>query len=245
MSCSLVKVVLLAAAVEAFVLFPASSESSSSRRRVVVEGGRAATPLGRVSTPAGKRARVDELSAAIDDATLIFGFKGEGLNVKVMDDLRTRLPETARASIAKNTLFKRAGIQSGWSQETVDAPLFKGVNFWVFSGEDLKGTMDAYTAWIKEHGLKEGGYEIRGGVLEGATIDDKGVKSAIDLPTKPELMARLAAAINLAGPLGIAKGIKNAKGNPQGLAVRLKKAAGSNLAVVIKLSVGDEEKNPN
>lgn len=208
------------------------------RRTVVVEGGRTATPLGRVTTPDGKRQRVQELSTAIDDAAMIFSFKGEGLDIKVINDLRVKLPETSKAAIAKNKLMRLAGSSSGWTEETLEssAHMFKGSNMWIFSGDDMKGTIKAYNAWIKDNGLKESGYEIRGGYLQGSHLDEKGVQAAVDLPTKPELMARLAGAINLAGPLGLATSIKNAKGNPQGLAVRLKKAAGGKLAVALKVS---------
>lgn len=217
---------------------PVNSRNIQRQRGlIVVEGGRTASPLGRVSTPAGKQARVQELSEAIGEATLIFSFKGEGLNIKVLNDLRNKLPETSKAAIAKNTLMKRAGAESGWSDDVIDgsAHMFKGQNLWIFSGEDMKATVNAYESWVKENGLKDGGYDIRGGFFEGSHVDDKGVKAAIDLPTKPELMARLAAAINLAGPLGIARNIKNAKGNAQGLAVRLKKASGGKLAIALKV----------
>eukprot|EP00630_Chrysocystis_fragilis_P006342 CAMPEP_0197394706 /NCGR_PEP_ID=MMETSP1165-20131217/5832_1 /TAXON_ID=284809 /ORGANISM="Chrysocystis fragilis, Strain CCMP3189" /LENGTH=229 /DNA_ID=CAMNT_0042920433 /DNA_START=119 /DNA_END=808 /DNA_ORIENTATION=- len=222
------------------------AESPAQRQLVIVAGGRKATPLGRMSTPTYKAERVAELSSAIDEATLMFSFKGDGLNVKVMNDLRKKLPESARASVTKNKLMKRASEQSGLPTETeAAAPLFAGTSLWIFSGEDLKETIKAYDAWIKDNGLKEGGYDIKGGFMEGSPLDEAGVKAVIDLPTKPELMARLAGAINMAGPLGIATKLKNAKGNPQGLAVRLKKAAGGKLATALKISVADEEKNPN
>jgi len=105
--------------------------------------------------------------------------------------------------------------------------------------------MAAYDSWIKANDLKEGGYDIRGGFMEGALIDQKAVKGVIDLPTKQELMARLAGAIQLAGPLGIATKLNTAKGNPKGLAIRLKKAAGGKLATALQISVADETKNTN
>ncbi|KAJ8600086.1 hypothetical protein CTAYLR_001906 [Chrysophaeum taylorii] len=235
--------ILLAAYVVAWVPRP---HNVAPRQRVVVSGGRLATPLGRQSTSAGKRERVAQVATAIDDATLVFALKGEGLDIKKITALRKKLPETSTATMVKNTLMKRAGSAAGWTDETIEeSQMFKQSNLWIFTGEELKETIEAYDSWIKENGLKDGGYEIRGGFMEGSHVDQQAVKAVIDLPTKPELMARLAGAIQLAGPLGIAKNIKNAKGNAQGLAVRLKKAAGQKLALAIKLSVGDEEKNPN
>jgi len=218
----------------------------AQQRTVVHMGGRAATPLGRQSTPEGKRSTVGSVGTDMAEASLIFAFPGDGLDIKKLNDLRGKLPETSKARMVKNTLFQLAGKEQGWSDATLEAaePMFHGSNLWIFSGEDMRGTINAYEDWLKDQGLKEG-YDIKGGFMEGTHIDPKGVKGAIDLPTKPELMARLAGAINMAGPLGIATKLKNAKGNAQGLAVRLKQAAGTKLAKAIKLSVGDEEKNPN
>jgi len=232
----------------AWVLPLTTTTTPQQRRVVVVYGGRKATPLGRTNTPAGKRVRVAELASEMEAATLLFSFKGEGLDVPTIDALRAKLPETATAKMVKNKLFKLAGEAAGWSEETLEESqqsILKGSNLWVFSGEDMKGALEGYDEWIKDNGLKEKGYEIRGGFMEGAVIDDKAVKATTDLPTKPELMARLAGAINMAGPLGIATKLSKAKGNPQGLAVRLKQAAGGKLATALKISVADEDKNTN
>ena len=51
------------------------------------------------------------------------------------------------------------------------------------------------------------------------------------LPTKLELYARIASAIQAAGA--------------QGIAIRLKKAAGGQLAKAINMAYADAEKNPN
>uniref|UniRef100_A0A7S3K664 50S ribosomal protein L10 n=1 Tax=Aureoumbra lagunensis TaxID=44058 RepID=A0A7S3K664_9STRA len=225
---------------------PGQQSSVNDRSRVIVEGGRKATPLGRTTTPTGKRTTVSSVSEQIEESSLLFAFNGKGLDLKTISDLRSRLPENTKAQMVKNTLMLRAGVDAGWSESVLEesASIFAGSNLWIFSGEDMRGSIKAYEAWVKDNGLKDD-YEIRGGFMEGAALDSKGVNAVIDLPTKPELMARLAGAINMAGPLGLAQAVKNAKGNPRGLAVRLKKAAGKNLAVALKISVGNEEKNPN
>lgn len=223
---------------------PHHQQPTQHQRDVAMYGGRAATPLGRTTTPAGKRKRVESVTEDIDGATLLFAFDGAGLDVKIMDDLRVRLPEPSTAKIVKNTLMSRAGAAAGWSEATLDGAkdILAGSSFWVFSSEDMRGTLKAYDEWNKEYKLER---EIKGGIMEGSVIDNAGVKAVVDLPTKEELMARLAGAINMAGAQGLATSINNVKGNPQGLAVRLKKAAGGKLATALKISIADEEKNPN
>lgn len=236
---------MLQRAVLLFVPVGAFVTTRPQRTEVVVYGGRAATPLGRATTRVGKEKRVQIVKDDIEASTLVFAFRGDGLDMKLMDDLRKRLPETAKASMVKNKLFQRAGRELGFDEETVGAKteLFSMPNIWIFTDEDMKGPINAYEDWIKENGLKEKGYDVRGGFMENKQIDDQAVLATVDLPTKPELMARLAGAINMAGAQGLATNIKNAKGNPQGLAVRLKQAAGTKLARAIKLSVADPEKN--
>lgn len=65
------------------------------------------------------------------------------------------------------------------------------------------------------------------------------------LPTKVELIARIARAINNAGAQGLVTKIANIQGGPKSIAVRLKKASGQKLATAISLALTDPEKNPN
>ena len=94
----------------ALVTVAPPSRCVSARRTAVVRfGGRKATPLGRTSRPTGKAMTVEKVVTEIDEATLMFAFDGSGLKMKAIDDLRKKLPETAKAKMVKNTLMKRAG----------------------------------------------------------------------------------------------------------------------------------------
>mmetsp|Transcript_13640 Transcript_13640/g.44026 ORF Transcript_13640/g.44026 Transcript_13640/m.44026 type:complete len:232 (-) Transcript_13640:87-782(-) len=196
------------------------------RSGVVVQGGRTATPLGRTSTGAGKAKTVESVAADLGDAMLAFTVDGTGMEIKVLDDLRDKLPETSKARMVKNTLMKRAGEASGWDAalvEQVDDALLTRSNLWIFAPEsDLKASLTAYEGWVKDNGLKET-QGIKGGLFEGEVLDAKKVAAIKDLPTLPELMTRLAVGINMAGAQGIAKSINLAKGGPRGIAIRLKK----------------------
>ena len=141
--------------------------------------------------------------------------------------------------MVKNTLMSKV--------LAVDDPLLAKSNLWILSGEDMKGSMTAFNDWAKEHsksnGLEADAFAVRGGILDGQILDSASVKAVIDLPSKPELMARLGAAINNAGVLGIATSLKNARGNPRGIAVRLREASGGKLFRAVKIGAGDAEKN--
>ena len=86
-------------------------------------------------------------------------------------------------------------------------------------------------------------YEVKGGVSAGQLLDSKGVEQISKLPTKLELIAKIAALIQEAGAQGLARKLKNAKGMPQGIAKRMKQAAGQKLVVAVKMGPGSEEKN--
>jgi hypothetical protein len=68
----------------------------------------------------------------------------------------------------------------------------------------------------------------QGGVFESAIQDGPSVKALQKLPTKLELIQKIAAALQMAGAKGIA--------------VRLKKAAGGQLVKAIKMAFAEEEK---
>ena len=190
------------------------------RTNVIVNGGRTATPLGRTKTLAGKEKIVASVQEDIEGADLIYSFEGSGMGIKVIDDLRDRLPEASKARIVKTTLFKRGLSAAGYGDDVVSqVPALS--NMWVFSTtDDMKATVKAFDGWVKDNGLEK---PIKGGYFDNEFIDAKGVKKVKDLPTMPDLMLKLCVSLNLAGSLGIAKAVKAAKGNPRQVAVAISK----------------------
>ena len=187
---------------------------------MIVKGGRTATPLGRTKTLAGKEKIVASVQEDIEGADLIYSFEGSGMGIKVIDDLRDRLPEASKARIVKTTLFKRGLSAAGYGDDVVSqVPALS--NMWVFSTtDDMKATVKAFDGWVKDNGLEK---PIKGGYFDNDFIDAKGVKKVKDLPTMPDLMLKLCVSLNLAGSLGIAKAVKAAKGNPRQVAVAISK----------------------
>lgn len=227
--------------------FGPARHAAPQRTAVVVNGGRAATPLGRCSTREGKAKRVAEIVENVEGATVMFAVQGSGLSVKQLSALRCKLPEDSKAMVIKNKLLGVAMSQMGASEAVLDEakPLFKQSNLWLMAKDDVKGTMKMYKEWVKDTGLDDEEYAVKYGFMDKAILDAGGVKAVVDLPSKPELMARLAGAILDAGPRGLAKSIKSAKGNPQGLAIRLKMAAGKKLVTALQLGPATEGKNLN
>ena len=100
-------------------------------------------------------------------------------------------------------------------------------NLWFFVGEDgLGDTLKGYEAWMKESGL-DTTHGLKGGVFEGTAQDAAATTAILKLPSKKDLMARIAGGIQMAGA--------------QGIAIRLKKAAGGKLARAVKLLVEEEK----
>jgi ribosomal protein L10 len=190
------------------------------RSGVVVHGGRTATPFGRTSTLAGKEKTVASVQEDIEGADLIYAFDGSGMDIKVIDDLRGRLPENSKARIVKNTLFKRAASLAGYEDANVEQVPAKS-NMWIFSSQDdMKATVKAFEGWVKDNSLEK---PIKGGYFDKDYVDEKGVEKVKNLPTMPDLMLKLCVSLNLAGSLGIAKAVKAAKGNPRQVAVAISK----------------------
>jgi ribosomal protein L10 len=69
---------------------------------------------------------------------------------------------------------------------------------------------------------------LQGGVFESALQDSKAVKALEKLPTRLELMQKIAVSLKQAGA--------------QGIAVRLKKAAGGKLVKAVNMAYNAEEK---
>lgn len=205
-----------------------SAMPKPSQPATVLFGGRAATPLGRVSTKEGKAAKIEQVKEQLEKSLLVFAVPSAGLSVSQMGSLRDKLPEDSKAIVVKNKLMARAIMEDDkWSPINDMLTL---ENMWIFVGEDgLRGSIDGYDAWIKEFNLEKCG--VKGGASEGKTLDSKGVKAMGKLPTKKELLQKIAVSINMAGA--------------QGIAIRLKNASGQKLAKAIKLAVATEGEGKN
>ena len=126
-----------------------------------------------------------------------------GLSMTEIDDVRTRLLEHgARFSVVKNTLTKRAAEEAGVAGlvELLDGP-----SAIAFVGD---GDMVAVAKTLSETARRTKVLAVRGGILQGAPMDVKGVENLASLPPADVLRGQVLGAI--VGPLTAIAGLVNA-----------------------------------
>ncbi|HIK43387.1 MAG TPA: 50S ribosomal protein L10 [Leptolyngbyaceae cyanobacterium M65_K2018_010] len=169
-------------------------------------------------TLANKQAIVAEIQDLLKEATLALVIDYQGLTVAEITDLRNRLrPKGAVCKITKNTLM-RIAVEGdrNWQPMT---EFLKDSSAFVLIKDDLGGAIKEYQAFQKDAKKTA----LRGGVMEGQALTEEQVKAITELPTKEELMARLAGAIK-AMPTRVAVGINAV---PTKLAVGVKEVPAS------------------
>jgi large subunit ribosomal protein L10 len=151
---------------------------------------------------AAKEVVVSELKELLKDSQLIFVVDYQGLTVAEITKLRRKLlPVGGTCKIAKNTLM-RIAVEGDENWQPVQAFL-KDSSAFLIAKEDVSAAVKAYKEFQKESKKTE----LRGGVMEGRALSKADVEALGDLPSKEQLYAQIAGAINgLATKLAI--GIK-------------------------------------
>ena len=138
-----------------------------------------------------KKEIVAELKEALSDSQLMFIINYSGLSVKEITDLRNRLrPKGAVCKVTKNT-FMNIAIQDDERWQPV-SEILKGDSAFVIVKDDLGGAIKAYQEFQKAAKKTE----IRGGVMDGKLLKEADLKAIADLPSKEQLIAQIAGAIN-------------------------------------------------
>jgi large subunit ribosomal protein L10 len=138
-----------------------------------------------------KKAIVADLKESLSESTLALVIEYQGLTVAEITDLRRRLrPSGAVCKVAKNTLM---GIAiEGQEKWQPMSELLKGASAFLLVKEDFSGAIKAYQDFQKASKKTE----LRGGVMDGRLLKEPDVKILGDLPSKEQLMAQIAGAIN-------------------------------------------------
>lgn len=138
-----------------------------------------------------KKEIVAELKDTIKDAQLAIVIDYSGLTVAEITNLRQQLRTSGSVcKVTKNTLMKIAiDGQDNWQPLE---KLLKGSNAVLFVKEDIGSAIKAYQAFQKASKKTE----VRGGVMEGRLLSENDVKALGDLPSKEQLIAQIAGAIN-------------------------------------------------
>lgn len=183
-------------------------------------------------TLANKKELVAEIQEALSDVQLALVIDYKGLSVAEITDLRNRLrPKGAECKIAKNTLVRIAVEgDENWQPMT---EFLKDSSAFLLIKDDLGGAIKEYQAFQKDTKKTV----LRGGVMEGQALNETQIKAITDLPTKEELMARLAGAIK-AMPTRLAVGINAV---PTKLAVGVKEVPASLARALRAVSEQDQD----
>ncbi|MEH2164252.1 MAG: 50S ribosomal protein L10 [Nostoc sp.] len=154
-----------------------------------------------------KKEIVADLKETLSNSTLALVIDYQGLTVSEITDLRRRLrPSGTVCKVTKNTLMGIA-IKGNEKWQPL-SELLNGSSAFLLVKEDFSSAIKAYQEFQKVTKKTE----LRGGVLEGRLLKEPDVKILGDLPSKEQLIAQIAGAIN-ALATKIAVGINEVPGS--------------------------------
>jgi large subunit ribosomal protein L10 len=165
-----------------------------------------------------KAAVIDEITERFQSSSAAVLTEYRGLTVAQLKELRRSLGEGSSYAVVKNTLTKRAAEQVGFEDL---APLLNGPTAIAFIEGDPVSAAKAIRDFSRANPL----LVIKGGVVDGRTVDPNEVSRLADVEPREVLLAKLAGAM---------------KGN-------LTKAAGlfqAPLSQVARLAAALQEKKP-
>lgn len=163
-------------------------------------------------TRENKAAVIEDIKSSLSEAQLAVVIDFKGLSVAEITDLRDRLRESdSLCKVTKNTLMRIAVEEDeAWKPMT---QFLTGSNAFLLAKDDLGGAIRAYQSFKKDSKKTE----FVGGVMQGRALSEEEVKAIADLPSKEELIAKIAGAINSITtklavginevPSGVARGI--------------------------------------
>jgi len=134
-----------------------------------------------------KEQLVTELSTKIKDAKALYYTDFTGLNVKRMTDLRRKLKKAGvEYVVIKNTLALRAVNESGLVGTRLKGPTGLIVS------RDAVSAAKIITDFARENDQKPA---VKGGMLEGVSIDETQVKKLASMPSREQMLAELGAGL--------------------------------------------------
>ena len=146
-----------------------------------------------------KEQLVTELKDKIGSAQALYYTDFTGLNVKRMTELRRRLRKAnVEYVVIKNTLALRAVNESGLVGSRLKGPTG------LVMAKDAVGAAKVLSDFAKENDAKP---TVKGGMLDGASIDAAQVKRLAAMPSREQMLAELGA--GLQSPLGAFLGAMN------------------------------------
>jgi len=142
-------------------------------------------------TPENKKEIVADLKNTLSESTLALVIDFQGLTVAEISELRNKLrPSGTVCKVTKNTLMGIA-VQDDENWQPM-SEFLKGPSAFLLVKEDFGSAIKAYQAFQKATKKTE----LRGGVMDGQVLKEADVKALGDLPSKEQLMAQVAGALN-------------------------------------------------
>lgn len=138
-----------------------------------------------------KKEIVADLKSTLSESTLALVIDYQGLTVAEITELRNKLrPSGTVCKVTKNTLMGIA-IQDDENWQPM-SEFLQGSSAFLLVKEDFSSAIKAYQEFQKATKKTE----LRGGVMDGQTLKEADVKALGDLPSKEQLMAQIAGALN-------------------------------------------------
>jgi len=158
---------------------------------------------------------VEQIKQDLDSSSAMWVVDYRGLTVKEIQELRRNIREAdAQMIVYKNTLMSLA-LKDKELPELES--LLEGPSAFVFAGDDAAASAKA----VKNFAKGNDNLTIKGGIMDGVEYDASQVEAIASLPSKDELMAKLAGAIS-----GVARGLATSiNGVPSGVCQGIKAVA--------------------
>jgi len=138
-----------------------------------------------------KQEAVKNLESGIKDSKAVVFANFQGLDVPSMEELRKSCRENdIDILVAKKTLVKLALDKAGLKD--IDTKAFEGGLATLMGRTDEVAAARTLNDFAKSHKV----VKIFGGVLEGKFIDEAGIKSLANLPSRDDLLAKVVGSIN-------------------------------------------------
>ena len=135
-----------------------------------------------------KAAVIDEITSRFQESSAAVLTEYRGLTVAQLTQLRRSLGAGSSYAVVKNTLTKRAADQVGFSEL---APLLNGPTAIAFISGDPVEAAKAIRDFARANPM----LVVKGGVVEGRTVDAAEVTRLADVESREVLLAKLAGAM--------------------------------------------------
>jgi len=135
-----------------------------------------------------KAAVIDEITERFQNSSAAVLTEYRGLTVAQLTQLRRSLGEGSSYAVVKNTLTKRAADSVGFSDL---APLLNGPTAIAF----IEGDPVEAAKAIRDFAKANPALIVKGGVVEGRTVDAREVTRLADVESREVLLAKLAGAM--------------------------------------------------